>query len=408
MLINLSDAPHHLFEQLSSLPPLPSGGRIFYFTEGDGAGEARLARLEADLCRVADHGACRRDVILMDRSTEIGRITPDRAAAILAMCKARDFPIQRFLYASQDRLAPASLAATFAQLGSPPPTWIWSHHYLVDLLKHHVGHADEMTGINRIWGDEPPRFLCLDHKVRPHRLAIAAHILDTPALAQAAHLSFQANRTALFGIDAAEREVQQQLPSFRPAVARQLEAVKALRPIHEAGARVGGSVLAFPTQAARSSMFVLAVESEYRSSTRVTEKTLKAVVYQRPFIIAGSQGALAEMRNMGFSTFGHVIDESYDDEPDHDRRLAKVVREVEALVNRLADRDYRRYFAETLSIVCETNRWHFDNGVSPLLQHRLENDFRALLGASDRGTTPAGTVSQEALPPPLSYMPGYS
>ena len=44
----------------------------------------------------------------------------------------------------------------------------------------------------------------------------------------------------------------------------------------------------------------------------LTEKTFKAIKHGQPFIIAGCAGSLAALRNLGYRTFDHAIDNSYD------------------------------------------------------------------------------------------------
>jgi hypothetical protein len=44
----------------------------------------------------------------------------------------------------------------------------------------------------------------------------------------------------------------------------------------------------------------------------VSEKTFKPITLMHPFIIHGSRGSLAYLHELGFQTFDHVIDESYD------------------------------------------------------------------------------------------------
>jgi hypothetical protein len=43
-----------------------------------------------------------------------------------------------------------------------------------------------------------------------------------------------------------------------------------------------------------------------------TEKTLRPIIAKTPFIIMGSKGYLNNLKNIGFKTFGHWWDESYD------------------------------------------------------------------------------------------------
>ena len=52
----------------------------------------------------------------------------------------------------------------------------------------------------------------------------------------------------------------------------------------------------------------------------VTEKTVKSVLTKRPWVLFGCEKFLNNMKTLGFETFGDVIDESYDSEPDTDVR----------------------------------------------------------------------------------------
>ncbi len=44
----------------------------------------------------------------------------------------------------------------------------------------------------------------------------------------------------------------------------------------------------------------------------LTEKTFKPIKHGQPFFIVGAAGSLAELRSMGYRTFDHVLDNSYD------------------------------------------------------------------------------------------------
>jgi hypothetical protein len=63
--------------------------------------------------------------------------------------------------------------------------------------------------------------------------------------------------------------------------------------------------------------------------TRLTEKTAKAFVAQRFFVYFGAANDLARMRQLGFQTFGDIVDESYDSIPDDRERWYRAWRTVE-------------------------------------------------------------------------------
>jgi hypothetical protein len=47
----------------------------------------------------------------------------------------------------------------------------------------------------------------------------------------------------------------------------------------------------------------------------VSEKSFKPLAHRHPFMIYGTPGTLKHLRELGFQTFDHVIDETYDSEP---------------------------------------------------------------------------------------------
>jgi hypothetical protein len=53
--------------------------------------------------------------------------------------------------------------------------------------------------------------------------------------------------------------------------------------------------------------------------------SFKGILDKRPFMILCSPGSLAYMRDLGFRTFGSWWDESYDQEPDFEKRVAQMV-----------------------------------------------------------------------------------
>ena len=59
---------------------------------------------------------------------------------------------------------------------------------------------------------------------------------------------------------------------------------------------------------------------------QLTEKVLRPIACGKPFILAATHGSLEYLRQYGFKTFGHLIDESYDLETDSVKRLHKIIK----------------------------------------------------------------------------------
>ena len=80
------------------------------------------------------------------------------------------------------------------------------------------------------------------------------------------------------------------------------------------------------------SWFSIITESEMSElPLRITEKPFSALMNFHPLVMFGNPGSLALIRSFGFETFGAVIDESYDEEPDPRKRFEMAYREVERL-----------------------------------------------------------------------------
>ena len=74
-----------------------------------------------------------------------------------------------------------------------------------------------------------------------------------------------------------------------------------------------------------------------------TEKIAKALVAARVFVLFGAQHDLRRLRRLGFHSFGHVIDESFDAIADPQARYAAAWQQVEWL----CDQDPQRILAAT-------------------------------------------------------------
>lgn len=56
-----------------------------------------------------------------------------------------------------------------------------------------------------------------------------------------------------------------------------------------------------------------------------TEKTWKPIVMGHPWIVIANQGFYRDMRDLGFQTYGHVIDESFDSIDNGEDRLNRII-----------------------------------------------------------------------------------
>ena len=73
----------------------------------------------------------------------------------------------------------------------------------------------------------------------------------------------------------------------------------------------------------------------------LTEKTFKPIKHGQPFVIVGAPGSLAALRNLGYRTFDHAIDNSYDTIQNNTQRWQAVKSTIEQI-----KQDPARYFSQ--------------------------------------------------------------
>jgi len=92
----------------------------------------------------------------------------------------------------------------------------------------------------------------------------------------------------------------------------------------------------------------------------LTEKTFKPIAMGMPFVITGTQGSLAYLREYGFKTFGDIWDESYDLEQDDFKRLEKIANLLKELDSKTRE-EKQEIFSRCIPII--KHNWnHFYRG----------------------------------------------
>ena len=97
-----------------------------------------------------------------------------------------------------------------------------------------------------------------------------------------------------------------------------------------------------------SLIHVIAETNFYTNIVHITEKTMKPIMYKQPFIFVGPAYSIKYLKDIGFKTFSHLWDESYDEEEDHDKRMNMILDLLERL-NSLPDSEKL-----TISMICST------------------------------------------------------
>lgn len=91
---------------------------------------------------------------------------------------------------------------------------------------------------------------------------------------------------------------------------------------------------------------------EYPYSFR-TEKIWKPIAMGHPFIAVANQGYYRDLHNLGFKTFGHVIDESFDQIENNQLRIERIAQ----VIADLCQQDLAKFLKECYT-VCKYNQQH--------------------------------------------------
>lgn len=67
------------------------------------------------------------------------------------------------------------------------------------------------------------------------------------------------------------------------------------------------------------------MDADQSGGVFLTEKTFKPIKHAQPFVIFGCAGSLARLRDLGYKTFDHAIDTSYDSIKDTTARYARLI-----------------------------------------------------------------------------------
>jgi hypothetical protein len=91
--------------------------------------------------------------------------------------------------------------------------------------------------------------------------------------------------------------------------------------------------------------------------THLTEKVLKPIVMQQPFILLAGPNSLKYIKKYGFKTFDSLWDESYDSISDHNKRFERIIQLIKTL-HSLSDYKFKDLINKALEIA-EYNKNHF-------------------------------------------------
>jgi hypothetical protein len=104
-----------------------------------------------------------------------------------------------------------------------------------------------------------------------------------------------------------------------------------------------------------------------------TEKIAKPLMMGHPFIVATGPGYYRDLHRLGFRTFGHLIDESFDTIEHHQDRMDRII----TIVQDLCQQDLDSFLKECYT-VCKYNQQHLKE-LAPRLQAEFPEKFFNLI-----------------------------
>jgi hypothetical protein len=204
--------------------------------------------------------------------------------------------------------------------------------------------------------NRPYKFLFLNGKGRQHRKFMIEQLADVLDTALWSNLDPANGPVKLL-------DRQYELDRFNVDISQTDENVK--KYLFESD--IWGDVYLVPAQYTNT-YFSLVTETvqNYRYSFR-TEKIWKPIAIGHPWIAVANQGYYRDMHNLGFQTFGHVIDERFDEIANNQDRMVQVSR----VVKDLCQQDLASFLKECYN-VCKYNQQHLAE-----MRTRVRSEFPA-------------------------------
>jgi hypothetical protein len=252
------------------------------------------------------------------------------------------------------------------------------HEHFVNVFLGYQHNIQEMSRIDEIYNqsDKPYEFLFLNGRARPHRKYLWQRfrqlgLLDRSLWTMLDSSPVACKNLALWSGDInlmTEITPVQHLPSQyeyaqyqRPCIDTKQHFIK-----QQLFGNTWGEVY-LQTESYRDTYFSVVTETVFGESDYSfrTEKIVKPLAMGHPWIAVANHGYYRDLHNLGFRTFGHAIDESFDliDSPqDRADRIVDVVKDL--------CRQDLASFLESCYNICKYNQQHLQE-----LREQIRSEF---------------------------------
>ncbi len=316
---------------------------------------------------IPDHiraaAAAGRCLLVLDSASEGDPLVAAGFAHLHGWLAAHGIPRQRVVLVNQNRLLGDLYAGSF---GAGVRFLVYDS-YIKGFLAKVVADDAVRAEIHALRAARPApyAFLCMNGTPRPNRLLFAAALKRSGLLASC--------YWSMLGVASGKAEATVEAAmGYRDTIGatwvtdNDIEAIVALIPriFRDETAQIAGLATAndLANHINPASFAItqgsLVTETEFSGGdvVRITEKTVKAASVGHPLVVAGNPGALRLLRELGFQSWGAVIDEGYDTLADAEARLRAVIAAAQQLRAVMAAREGADFAA--MEAVCRHNEAH--------------------------------------------------
>jgi hypothetical protein len=266
-------------------------------------------------------------------------------------------------------------------------SYIQYDHFLCEILKYEEN-LQEMTRIDQIFNKEskPYKFLFLNGRARPHRKYLYERFKESGILEQslwtmldsksAVSKSFNLHRDGV-NLMATDSQLHWLPKHYEVSLYQDtninLQAPNDTFVKNELFSNTWGEIY-LRAEPYIDTYFSLVTETVVEQPWPFrTEKIAKPLMMGHPFIVATGPGYYQDLHRLGFKTFGHLINESFDTIEHHQDRMDRIV----DIVQDLCQQDLALFQKECYN-VCKYNQQHLKE-LAPRLQAEFPKKFFNLI-----------------------------
>lgn len=126
----------------------------------------------------------------------------------------------------------------------------------------------------------------------------------------------------------------------------------------------------------KSTNFEVVLETLFDDSRiQLTEKILRPIACNQPFLLLSAAGSLKYLQRYGFKTFDSVFDESYDSITDPCQRMSAVVKTMSTITN-WSDKEKAINMAKINQITEYNQKYFFSNDFFELITNELKQNLK--------------------------------